>query len=73
MQKMDQAYTYIANKLHILDSLNPIMAARLATNFECFSKCMDDQKSQISKILTPLAKSKTSSKNLSEILNKILN
>lgn len=67
-----RGYRFMAESLAKLDPHNGIMAARLATCFESYPKCSPEAQAHIRAALQPILDHPKTSRNLSEIIEKII-
>jgi aminopeptidase N len=67
-----RGYKYVADKISIVDELNPQIASRLASSFNLYPKLSPTLKIKMKESLESLAKKPNLSKNVAEIVNKIL-
>ena len=67
-----KGYSYVVDKILQLDEINPQIAARLTSAFNIYPKLESSQKEIMRGELSRLSGKKELSKNVSEIINKIL-
>tara|TARA_B100000925_G_C22009718_1_gene475647 strand:- start:2304 stop:4925 length:2622 start_codon:yes stop_codon:yes gene_type:complete len=67
-----RGYIYVAEKISEVDEINPQIASRLASSFNLYPKLCPSLKSQMKEALNLLENKPKLSKNVAEILNKIL-
>ena len=67
-----KGYDYVAKKVFEVDELNPQIAARLVSAFNLYPKLNTSLKEKMKVSLEYLASKPNLSKNVSEIVNKIL-
>lgn len=67
-----KGYDFVVEKILKLDDVNPQIASRLASAFNIYPKLSEKLKATMKESLTKLASKKDLSKNVSEIIHKIL-
>ena len=67
-----KGYNFVVEKILKLDDVNPQIASRLVSAFNIYPKLSEKLKATMKESLTKLASKKDLSKNVSEIVHKIL-